>query len=152
MGRLEAIFIKRAKKGPMDPATHAELIAGRGIVGNANQGGHRQVTLIECEAWDRMMAELGADAPPWTRRANLLVSHFPLVETRGQELRIGPCVLRIVGETRPCELMDELLPGLRDVMRPEWRGGAFAEVLTGGPIAVGDTIDWLPANAATQAG
>jgi MOSC domain-containing protein YiiM len=152
MGRLEAIFIKRAKKGPMDPATRAELVAGRGIVGNANQGGHRQVTLIEREAWDRMMTELGADAPPWTRRANLLVSGFPLAETRGRELRIGGCILRIAGETRPCELMDELVPGLREVMRPEWRGGAFAEVLTGGSIAVGDPIEWLSGEAATQAG
>ena len=44
-GRLEAIWIKRAKRGVMDPALHATLIADRGITGNANQGGRRQLRL-----------------------------------------------------------------------------------------------------------
>lgn len=50
-GRLEAIWIKRAKRGPMDPAPRARLVAGRGIAGNANQGGRRQVTVIARETW-----------------------------------------------------------------------------------------------------
>jgi hypothetical protein len=31
----------------MDPATVATLVAGRGLVGNADQGRRRQVTVIE---------------------------------------------------------------------------------------------------------
>ena len=46
-GRLEAIWIKRAKRGVMDPVSRATLVADRGITGNANQGGRRQVTIIE---------------------------------------------------------------------------------------------------------
>ena len=34
-GTLEAIWIKRAKRGPMDPTRQATLQAGYGIVGNA---------------------------------------------------------------------------------------------------------------------
>ena len=48
-GTLKAIWIKRAKLGKMDPAQKAELKAGRGVVNNANQGGKRQVTMIEEE-------------------------------------------------------------------------------------------------------
>ena len=71
MGKLERIWIKRAKLGPMDPAEQATLVAGRGIEGNANQGGRRQVTILSVERWTALMAELGADLDPGARRANL---------------------------------------------------------------------------------
>ena len=141
-GRLEAIWIKRAHRGPMDPAPAAELHAGRGIAGNADQGRKRQVTIIEREVWQRLMDGLGADIDPAARRANLLVSGTSLTGTRGRVLRIGACRVRIAGETRPCERMDEALPGLRAAMGTAWGGGAFAEVLDDGAIAVGDTVTW----------
>jgi MOSC domain-containing protein YiiM len=36
--------------------------------------------------------------------------------------------------------MEEIAPGLKAVLLPDWRGGALARVLTGGHIAVGDEI------------
>jgi MOSC domain-containing protein YiiM len=142
-GRVEAIWIKRAHGGPMDSATRAELVAGRGIVGNADQGRRRQVTLIERRSWDGVLEELGTAVEPAARRANLLVSGVSLLESRGRILRVGDCRLRINGETRPCELMDEAWPGLRDALSPAWRGGAFAEVLDDGTIEVGSPVAWL---------
>lgn len=141
-GRLQAIWIKRMKRGPMDPVKTAELVAGRGIIGNANQGGRRQVTVIEQEVWEELMRQLGGDLPPSARRANLMVEGVRLAESRGRVLRVGPCRVRIFGETRPCERMDEALPGLRAAMRPAWGGGAFGEVLDDGQIAVGDRVFW----------
>ena len=142
-GRLEAIWLKRMRLGPMDAVPSARLVAGRGLVGNANQGGRRQVTIIEREVWEAMMRELGdVPAPPPTRRANLMVTGIPLVQTRGRTLRIGACRLRVLGETKPCERMEEAVPGLRAVMYPAWRGGAFAEVLDDGTISVGDDVCW----------
>jgi MOSC domain-containing protein YiiM len=141
-GRLEAIWRKRMRLGPMDPVAEARLVAGRGLEGNANQGGRRQVTLIEREVWDALMTTLGAAMPPETRRANLMVSGVPLAGTRGRVLRIGGCRLRITGETKPCERMEEALSGLRAAMYPDWRGGAFAEVLDDGTIRVGEVIMW----------
>lgn len=144
VGRLEAIWIKRMKRGPMDPATEAVLIAGKGIRGNANQRGKRQVTVIERERWEELMKELGADLSPSARRANLMVSGVPLAGMRGRVLRIGACRVRIYGETKPCERMDEALPGLQGAMRPNWGGGAFAEILDDGEIRVGDPVSFEP--------
>lgn len=144
MGRVDAIFVKRAKRGPMDRAARATLVAGRGIVGNANQGGQRQVTLISAERWAELMQSVGADLDPAARRANVVLSGIDLENSRGRTLRIANCRLLVRGETRPCEQMEEAWPGLQRAMRDRWAGGAFAEVLNGGAIAVGDSANWEP--------
>ncbi len=152
MGRVDAIWLKRAKLAPMDAVDRAELVRDRGIVGNANQGGRRQVTIIEREAWQRMMGALGADLDPAARRANVLISGIGLKESRGRVLVLGACRIAIMGETRPCERMDDALLGLRDAMRPEWNGGVFGVVVQGGEIRIGDTAaleDVPPAEGAS---
>lgn len=141
-GRIEAIWIKRAKGGPMDTVASAELITGRGIAGNANQGGRRQVTIIDAAAWERITRELGASVDPSARRANVTVRGVDLENSRGRVLRLGECRIRIYGETRPCELMDEAHAGLRAAMSANWGGGAFGEVLEGGAVKVGDRVSW----------
>ena len=141
-GRLEAIWLKRVRRGPMDPVSTATLETGRGLVGNADQGGRRQVTIIERERWNAHMAALGAAIDPSARRANLMITGVPLANTRGRTLRIGATRIRIYGETKPCEQMDAALPGLRRTMSDNWGGGAFGEVMEGGQIAVGDAVRW----------
>ncbi len=141
-GRLEAIWIKRMHSGPMDLVERATMVSGRGILGNADQGRRRQVTIIEREIWDQLMKETGSKAGPSSRRANLLVSGTALSASRGQVLQIGEVRIRIFGETKPCDLMERAVPGLRDAMFSDWRGGAFGEVLDDGEIAVGDSVQW----------
>jgi MOSC domain-containing protein YiiM len=138
----------------MDAAARATLVAGRGIAGNANQGGSRQVTVIEREVFDRLQDQLASDLDPAMRRANLMVSGVGLRGSRHQLLRIGDeCRVELLGETRPCERMDEALPGLRGALEPAWSGGAYGRVVQGGEIRVGDRV-WLeaPTEAAERAG
>lgn len=139
-GKLDAIWVKRAHRGNMDPVPTATLIADRGIVGNANQGGRRQVTIIEREVWNRLMERLGAAADPSQRRANLMVSGIPLKDSRGRILRVGGTRIQIMGETKPCERMEEAVSGLRSAMYDDWQGGAFGIVLEDGQIGIGDDV------------
>ncbi len=143
MAVLHQIWIKRAHRGPMDAAVRATLVPGRGIAGNADQGGRRQVTLIDLERWRELMDRLGADQETGARRANLVIDSLDLFDSRGKTLRIGSARLHVLGETRPCERMEETFPGLRAAMRERWGGGAYAEVIEGGDISVGDAVEWV---------
>ena len=142
MAVLHQIWIKRAHRGKMDPATRATLVAGRGIAGNADRSTRRQVTIIDLERWNELMDTLGADIDTSARRANLVIDSLDLFDSRGRTLRVGTARLHILGETRPCERMDEALPGLQAKMRERWGGGAYAEVVEGGEISVGDSVGW----------
>ena len=142
-GRLERIYLKRFRRGPMDAIERAELVEGRGLVGNTDQGGKRQVTLLDAAVWEALMEELGSNRPLSTRRANLIIRGLDLANSRGQLLQIGEGQVRIYGETKPCERMDEAAPGLKALMYPDWRGGAYGEVLVGGVIAVGNAVQWI---------
>lgn len=141
-GKLEAIWAKRAHRGPMDPKPSGILVPGKGLEGSVGRSSRRQVTIIEREVWDALMRETDSSAPPSTRRANLMISGVSLADTRKRVLRIGATRLEIAGETKPCERMEEAVPGLREAMYPNWGGGAFAKVLTGGEIRVGDDVYW----------
>ncbi len=142
-GKIERIWLKRYKLGPMDAVEKAELIAGTGLAGNADQGGKRQVTLISLERWREIEKALGAKVDFTARRANILLSGIDLEDSRDRIIRLGGCRLRIRGETRPCRRMDEAHMGLQEAMRPHWGGGAYAEVLDEGVIAVGDAAEWV---------
>jgi len=134
----------------MDSVMEATLVEAQGIVGNADQGLRRQVTLLESEAWRACMAELGVDRDPSLRRANILLSGISLAHTRERVLAIGDTRLVIGGEVTPCKRMEEALAGLQAAMRPDWRGGVFSQVLAGGLIRVGDRVEWEAAAEPAQ--
>lgn len=143
MSQLQQIWIKRMHKGPMDPAPKASVVAGKGIVGNANQGGKRQVTIVSSKHWEQITEPLGHTPDPRLRRANLLVSDIDFTNARGKVLKIGSIRIRVYGETRPCEQMEMAAPGLQAAMSVPFGGGAFGEVLDDGEIVVGDSVELL---------
>lgn len=140
--RLEAIWSKRAHRGPMDRLDEAMLVAGEGLAGSVGRSRRRQVTIISAEAWAEAIAAIGTDVPPEARRANLMVSGVDLEGTRGRVLRVGTTRLAIGGETTPCERMEEAAAGLQAALALQWRAGAFAQVIVGGTVRVGDAVAW----------
>lgn len=152
MGRLTGIWVKRSHGGRMDAAQRADLVAGRGLAGDATQGGRRQVTILSNDHWRAATRHLPGPPDPEVRRANLLVDGIDLADARGRTLRVGEAEVRIFGETRPCHQMDEACPGLRAALDPPWTGGAFGEVIRGGTIQVGSPVAWADEAADTPSG
>lgn len=142
-GRVEALWIKRAHRGTMDARDRVTLTAGLGVDGSADQGRARQITMIEREVFARVSEELGQSVDPAVRRANVLLSGIRLEGARKRVLQLGECRVEVVGETRPCERMDEAVPGLRAALDGGWGGGAFGRVVVGGDVRVGDEARYI---------
>ncbi len=137
-GRVEAIWSKRIRGGVMDATEQATFVEGKGILGDANFGATRHVTVMEKEVVDRIRSTL-PDFDPGMRRANIMVSGIRLEDSRAKVLTIGDVKIRLRGETRPCEVRDEQRPGLREALDLHWDGGAHGSVIHGGEIRVGDS-------------
>lgn len=131
----------------MEALQEALVTPQRGVEGDfRGRPGKRQVTVMSRESWARACAELGADLPWITRRANLLVSGIEFDPAAvGSTLQLGDLVLQITCETDPCERMEQALPGLRAALDPDWRGGVCCRVLAGGEIVIGQRVDLLSA-------
>lgn len=138
-GRVEAIWVKRAARDSMDPVEEVALVAGKGIDGDASFGRtRRQVIVIEKETFERIRDSL-PDAEPGMRRANFMLSGVSLANTRDLVLTLGGVRVRIGGEAKPCERMDQQCEGLTSALRSAWGGGVHGVVLDDGLVRVGDT-------------
>lgn len=143
-GRLTRIFLRPSARTPVQQVARTLAYPGAGLEGDHAGGGNRQVTLLSEESWRAACAELGRKLSPGLRRANLVVEGVELGAAIGQVLKIGSCRIRVIAETRPCRLMDDAAPGLRNALDPDRRGGVYGRVIEGGPIQVGDAVRTEP--------
>jgi MOSC domain-containing protein YiiM len=151
VGRLAGIARHDRPRGPMETVERVAVTFSGGIQGDfrgAVRPGkvpRRQVSLFEAECWATAMAELGRSGddlvPWWERRVNLLLDDIRLPRRSGYVVAIGAAVRIVInGECDPCSRMEEVAPGLKAVLTPDWRGGFVGRVVAEGEIAVGDEI------------
>lgn len=140
VGLLKSIAYRRRDAEPMREVKEAVVRVGRGLDRENRPGGKREVTLLSAEAWEETCRELETELPWYTRRANLLVERIDLAETITHTIRVGEVEIRVHGETKPCDIMDEQHEGLRRTLIPDCRGGVYGQVLEGGTIRVGDRV------------
>lgn len=150
-GRLAGIARHDRPRGPMEEIAAVAVTRAAGVSGDvrgtvrAGKAPGRQISLIEAESWNAAMADLGLggdNALAWSaRRANLLVEGLRLPRAPGAVIAIGASLrIAVTMECDPCQRMDEIRPGLKTALAPEWRGGVLGTVLDDGEIAVGDEV------------
>jgi MOSC domain-containing protein YiiM len=144
MSSIRAIAIRDRPGAAMQTIDNAKISVANGIQGDfrGSQAG-RQITVLGEISWRQACAEVDADLPWTTRRANLLVDDIEFdASWVGKILRIGEAELVITRETDPCSLMDAEHPGLKAALLPAWRGGVCCKVVKPGEIKIGDQIEF----------
>jgi MOSC domain-containing protein YiiM len=133
-----------ASEGLMVAVWSMELIAGKGIAGNKRYFGRptrRQVTLIEREQIAEHAAVLGLESlPPGAVRSNVETEGVYFSLLKGKYIRIGKdSVVFLHASRTPCHKMDDIAPGLRELME-NGRQGMLGQIVVSGVIQVGDAI------------
>ena len=90
------------------------------------------------EGWAEACREFGREVDPSVRRANLLIRGIDVASRIDGQLHIGEVVIEILGECRPCELLDQDgNEGLYASLRDDRRAGVFGRIVQGGDLRVG---------------
>src|SRR6478672_6480943 len=118
-GKLLAIAIARAAKGPMENVTSIEAVAGEGLrgdrygagIGAAQFKGRRkpenEVTLIASEAIEAANDEFNYTIEHLDTRRNLLTVGAPLNDLIGKKFRVGSVVRKGLERCEPCGYLEK---------------------------------------------
>jgi MOSC domain-containing protein YiiM len=141
-GSVKSITFRPKRLEPVKFTSEILAIKDRGLEGDRykNQGGDRQVTLIQDEDLKAIASYLGrAEIDPSLTRRNIVCEGINLLSLKGKRFKIGEAVLEYTGECHPCSRMEESLGhGGYNAMRGH--GGITAKVVEGGVIRAGDEI------------
>lgn len=143
MGRILAICISEKKGVQKRPIEEAVLIEDWGIEKDAHGGKwHRQVSLLYFEKIEGFRAK-GAEVDFGDFGENLVVEGFDLRQIPvGTRFRIGDVILELTQIGKECHSHCAIYHAVGDCIMP--REGVFTEVIKGGKIKTGDTIEMLP--------
>lgn len=145
MGKLLAICISEKKGTQKREVPSAILREEHGIVGDAHAGKwHRQVSLLSFEKIEDFRKR-GAKINFGAFGENLVVEGYDLKSVPvGSRFRIGDCLLELSQIGKACHSHCEIYRQMGDCIMP--REGVFTEVLRGGEIRPGDSVELIPAD------
>ena len=145
-GRLDAILLRTARRGPVTSVDRVRALPGQGLAGDRraerapDPNAKRQVTLLQAEHLEVVARLLGRDElDPALLRRNLVVSGLNLVAVKGDRFRVGEVELEGTGPCHPCSRMEEVL-GEGGYNAVRGHGGITARILSGGELRVGDPV------------
>ena len=143
-GRVEAIYVADERAAPVRPVDRGRGMAGKGgerdpkyAPDGAAPGG--ALTLIALESLEAMASETGIELAPGASRRQVHTRGIDLNALVGRPFRVGEVECVGVELCEPCKHLESLTqPGV--IKGLVHRGGLNADVVTGGVIAVGDSV------------
>jgi MOSC domain-containing protein YiiM len=148
---LTAIFVATTAGEPMKSVSTTEAMANRGLKGDrycVDRGHWKsidgcQVTLItehDLEQAKKTEVEFRQDLDNGSHRRNLVIAGLKTKNLEGKEFRIGTAVFRYDKPRPPCAYLDQIA-GKGMCRALSYNSGACIRVITGGTLAVGDTVE-----------
>ena len=142
-GQVEGIYISTEHGELPEPVESVNAVAGRGLEGNryffddAPPG--QAITLIAAEAVEAMEREHGISIEPRESRRNVVTRGVDVNDLVGKRFRVGDVECLGVELCEPCTTLEGMTkPGV--IKGLVHRGGLNADILTDGPINVGDAV------------
>ena len=138
MAEVLHLFVAFVHRQPMQEVAEVAAVPDKGFAGciHGRPGSKRQVLLMDVETLQTLGVEPGHVKENITTRG-LNVQEL----TQGQRVRVGEALLEVTGPCGPCNLMNEVRPGLEQELRG--RRGTLCRVLEGGRIRRGDRVEVL---------
>ena len=140
-GSVEQINIA-AVESELPRSVEAVEVTAEGVVGD-RYAQSRDLTLIEAEALEGLRDEAGIELTAAESRRQVLVRGIRLNDLVGERFTVGG--VECVGQEwcEPCNHLQGLTqPGvMRGLVH---RAGLRADIVSGGRIAVGDSVEQLP--------
>ncbi len=149
-GTVISIHIAAVAGAPAWSVDKVRAVAGKGLEGDRyfhgvgtysnNPGLGREVTLIEVEAIEGLKRDSGVEIALEDSRRNIVTRGIPLNQLVGRDFRVGEVALRGIRLCEPCSHLEKLTQkGVQSGLIH--RGGLRADILTGGMICIGDTVE-----------
>jgi MOSC domain-containing protein YiiM len=144
-GTIIAVCTSASKGERKTNVGRGKLLPGLGLEGDAHAGfAHRQVSLLAMESIDKMR-QAGLDVGPGDFAENFTTQGINLVSLPvGTRLKIGDALLEVSQIGKECHTRCAIYYQAGDCVMP--KEGIFATVITGGPVAVGDTLEVVSDN------
>jgi len=142
-GVIRAVCTAPAKGMQKKDRGEGRLVPGKGLEGDGHFGfAHRQVSLLD-EGDIKIMKQSIPTLFHGAFAENLVTEGIDLKSlVLGDLLRIGTALLRVTQIGKECHSRCAIYEAAGDCIMP--RLGIFCEVLTEGPVRVGDTVEFVP--------
>ena len=137
MAEIAHIWRSPKRRELMEELHTAQVFENEGLEGCAHRrGGKRNVLFVAAEDLESLGVPPGRVKENFTVRG-ADVMNWPI----GQRLQIGDAEFEVSMVCDPCELMEEIRPGLQSEL--EGKRGMLAKVVTTGRVTRGDEVTLL---------
>jgi MOSC domain-containing protein YiiM len=135
--RVTHLFLKVETHKAMEFKETVNLVADKGIVGDAAYGRRkRQILLVSKDVL------LEFNLQPGEIRENIVVEGVPIDSLPPDTvLQLGSTNIKLVGPCTPCARLDKIRPGLQELLHG--KRGVLAQAIADGEIAIGDDVTIL---------